>query len=76
MANMQKTKTPMPEQDPNVRNHNFQEVALGYTREMAMEEAQRCLQCKKAQMCGRMSGQRPDPGVYCQGGRGRFPGCV
>ncbi len=47
MANMQKTKTPMPEQDPNVRNHNFQEVALGYTREMAMEEAQRCLQCKK-----------------------------
>jgi len=47
MANMQKTKTPMPEQDPNVRNHNFQEVALGYTREMAIEEAGRCLQCKK-----------------------------
>jgi len=47
MANMQKTKTPMPEQEPNVRNHNFQEVALGYTREMAIEEAGRCLQCKK-----------------------------
>ena len=47
MANMQKTKTPMPEQDPNVRNHNFQEVALGYTAEMAVSEAQRCLQCKK-----------------------------
>ena len=45
MANMQKTKTPMPEQDPNVRNHNFQEVALGYTAEMAVSEAQRCLQC-------------------------------
>lgn len=47
MANMQKTKTPMPEQDPNVRNHNFQEVSLGYTAEMAVSEAQRCLQCKK-----------------------------
>ena len=33
MANMTMTKTPMPEQEPNVRNHNFQEVALGYTKE-------------------------------------------
>ena len=47
MANMTLTKTPMPEQDPNVRNHNFLEVALGYTPEMAMEEAKRCLGCKK-----------------------------
>ena len=47
MANMTLTKTPMPEQDPNVRNHNFKEVALGYTAEMAVEEAKRCLQCKK-----------------------------
>ena len=31
MANMQATKTPMPEQDPNVRNKNFKEVTLGYT---------------------------------------------
>ncbi len=36
----------MPEQDPNVRNRNFFEVALGYTEEMAIEEAKRCLQCK------------------------------
>ena len=36
MANMTLTKTPMPEQDPNVRNHNFKEVALGYTPEMAI----------------------------------------
>lgn len=36
----------MPEQDPNVRNKNFDEVSLGYTKEMAMEEAQRCLHCK------------------------------
>jgi len=36
----------MPEQDPNVRNRNFNEVALGYTEEMAIEEAKRCLNCK------------------------------
>ena len=35
--NMSLTKVPMPEQDPNVRNKNFDEVALGYTAEMAME---------------------------------------
>ncbi|MHB8075044.1 NADPH-dependent glutamate synthase [Desulfosporosinus fructosivorans] len=37
----------MPCQDPLVRAHNFEEVALGYTQETAMEEAKRCLQCKK-----------------------------
>ena len=31
MPNMRATKNPMPEQDPNVRNHNFEEVAMGYT---------------------------------------------
>lgn len=46
MPNMSLTKLPMPEQDPNVRNKNFEEVALGYTEEMAVEEAQRCLNCK------------------------------
>ena len=46
MANMQMTKTPMPEQDPQVRNHNFLEVAQGYTLEQAMNEAQRCIHCK------------------------------
>ena len=45
--NMTLTKTPMPEQDPQVRAHNFKEVTLGYTAEMAMEEAGRCLGCKK-----------------------------
>ncbi len=44
--NKQMTKTPMPSQDPNVRNKNFQEVALGYTEKMAVSEAQRCLNCK------------------------------
>ena len=43
---MSLTKVVMPEQEPNVRNKNFDEVALGYTKEMAMEEATRCLNCK------------------------------
>ena len=46
MANMTLVKTPMPEQDPKVRARNFKEVALGYTAEMAIEEAGRCLKCK------------------------------
>ncbi len=46
MANMSLQKNPMPSQDPNVRNKNFQEVALGYTEEQALDEARRCLNCK------------------------------
>ena len=46
MANMRMDKNPMPEQAPEVRNHNFKEVALGYTAEQAMDEAERCLHCK------------------------------
>lgn len=46
MPNMSPKKNPMPHQDPNVRNKNFQEVALGYTLEQAKDEAERCLQCK------------------------------
>ena len=41
-----KGRVPMPEQDPKVRARNFLEVPLGYTPEMAREEATRCLQCK------------------------------
>ena len=46
MPNMCMTKLPMPEQDPKVRARNFEEVSYGYTEEMAVEEAQRCLNCK------------------------------
>ena len=46
MPNMNPKKCPMPEQAPDVRNKNFEEVTLGYTAEMAIEEAQRCLNCK------------------------------
>jgi len=44
--NMDPKKCPMPTQDPNVRNKNFEEVALGYTEEMAVNEAKRCIHCK------------------------------
>ncbi len=46
MANMSLQKNPMPSQDPVVRSGNFNEVALGYTEEQALDEAARCLQCK------------------------------
>lgn len=46
MANMSPTKNVMPTQPPLERNRNFGEVALGYTLEQAMDEANRCLQCK------------------------------
>ena len=46
MPNMDPKKCPMPVQDPEVRNKNFSEVALGYTPEMAVNEAKRCLHCK------------------------------
>ena len=46
MADMKIERTAMPEQDPKVRATNFDEVALGYTAEMAAAEASRCLNCK------------------------------
>ena len=45
-ANMSLQRNPMPSQDPKVRAHNFDEVALGYTEETAIDEAMRCLNCK------------------------------
>ena len=63
MANMQATKTPMPEQDPNVRNKNFEEVALGYTVEMAVDEANRCL-LPAPGLHVRLPGQCQDPAVH------------
>lgn len=52
MPNMNKNKTAMPVQEPNVRNKNFDEVALGYTAELAKGEAQRCLGCKNRPCVG------------------------
>ncbi len=45
---IQKTKNPIPVQEPSVRAHNFDEVALGYPFEIAVKEALRCLNCKNA----------------------------
>ncbi|MEM5780243.1 MAG: hypothetical protein AAGU02_03755, partial [Lawsonibacter sp.] len=52
MANMQMNKTAMAEQEPQVRNANFLEVALGYTLEEAMNEAGRCIHCKNPACVG------------------------
>ena len=46
MPNMSPKKNPMPSQQANIRNKNFDEVALGYTPGQAIDEAQRCLNCK------------------------------
>ncbi len=46
MPNMRLDKNPMPEQAPDIRNKNFLEVTTGYTAQMAIDEAQRCLNCK------------------------------
>lgn len=51
MMNMLK-KVPVREQDPKVRATNFEEVCLGYSKEEAMEEASRCLNCKNAKCMG------------------------
>lgn len=66
MPNMSMTKIPMPEQDPAVRARNFKEVTLGYTEEMAVEEATRCLNCKhKPCMTGCPVGVRIPEFVKC-----------
>ncbi len=53
MPNMSLKKNEMPVQDPQVRNHNFDEVALGYTEEQALDEAARCLNCKNKPCVGK-----------------------
>ncbi len=52
MANMSLKKNEMPQQEPDVRRKNFDEVALGYTEEQAIDEAKRCLQCKNRPCVG------------------------
>ena len=56
--NMRLDKNPMPSQDPNVRNKNFLEVALGYTEEQALDE--------ESSLRGRLSRQCPHPRVHRQ----------
>ena len=51
MPNMSPKKNEMPSQKPEIRNKNFDEVELGYTKEQAMDEAKRCLNCKNKPCC-------------------------
>ena len=71
---MSLTKVPMPEHDPNVRNKNFSEVALGYTAEMAMEEATRCLNCKNKPCVGGCPVNVPIPEFIEKVAAGDFEG--
>ena len=59
----------MPSQDPNVRNKNFEEVALGYTEEMALDEAQRCLNCKNMPCVSGCPVNIHIPGIHRKGRR-------
>ena len=67
-------KVAMPEQDPNVRNKNFEEVALGYTKEMAMDEATRCLNCKNKPCVGGCPVNVPIPAFIEKVAAGDFEG--
>ncbi len=57
-------RQPMPEQAPDVRNKNFDEVPFGLSPESAMKEAERCLQCKKTGLYRRMPGGGRYPWLY------------
>ncbi len=72
MAKVSPKRTPMREQDPKVRRHNFDEVPYGYTPEEAMQEAQRCLQCKKPSCVTGCPVQVDIPGFIGQVARGAF----
>ena len=68
MPNMDPKKCPMPVQDPDVRNKNFKEVALGYTYEMA-ERSKALPELQKQALCERLPGEYRYPRLYCEGGR-------
>ena len=70
--NMRPTKNPMPSQEPNVRNKNFKEVALGYTEEMAIDEAKRCLNCKNKPCVAHCPVNIDIPGFIAKVAEGKF----
>ncbi|TGY97710.1 NADPH-dependent glutamate synthase [Petralouisia muris] len=65
-------KVPVREQDPQARAKNFEEVCLGYNKEEAMEEAERCLNCKNAQCVKGCPVAIDIPGFVCQIKEGKF----
>ncbi len=72
MANMSPTKNEMPVQAPEIRNKNFDEVALGYTEEQAIDEAKRCLNCKNRPCVGGCPVQIDIPSFIAKVAEGDF----
>ncbi len=72
MPNMSLKKNEMPAQDPNVRNKNFLEVATGYTKEQALDEAARCLNCKTKNCVAGCPVQIDIPGFISEVNKGDF----
>ena len=72
MPNMSLKKNPMPSQEPDVRNKNFDEVALGYTAEQAMDEAARCLNCKNMPCVGGCPVKIHIPAFIAETAKGNF----
>jgi glutamate synthase (NADPH/NADH) small chain len=66
----------MPKQAPEIRRHNFDEVALGYPAEVAIEEARRCIQCKKPGCVANCPVEIDIPGVLARAAEGDFAGGV
>ena len=69
-------RQPMPEQKPEVRRRNFEEVPLGYSPEMAILEAQRCLQCKKPACVSGCPVEVDIPGFVARIAAGDFRGAI
>ena len=72
MPNMSLKKNEMPSQAPDVRNKNFKEVALGYTPEQAIDEAQRCLNCKNKPCVGGCPVNIDIPAFIAEVAKGEF----
>ena len=72
MANMSLKKVPMPTRSPEERRRDFYEVAVGYTAEQAMEEAERCLQCKHKPCTGGCPVQVDIPAFVAEVAKGDF----
>lgn len=72
MPNMSPVRNEMPVQNPNVRNKNFKEVALGYTEEQAIDEAKRCLNCKNKPCTSKCPVQIDIPAFIAEVAQGRF----
>jgi len=71
-AGMDLHRRSMPKQKPRVRRHNFSEVALGYDAETAVQEASRCLGCKKPRCVSRCPVEIDIPGFVGHIARGDF----